>query len=625
LSTGERLGILAGEPMTELAGSLSLEMSSLAEQYAAGTLRPVDVIEEVLARIAARGDDGVWINLMPRDTLLSEARRVERRRTAGEPLPLYGLPFAVKDNIDVAGLPTTAACPAYATTPHAHAPVVARLIAAGAICLGKTNLDQFASGLVGVRSPYGIPRNPFDERYIVGGSSSGSAVAVAVGLASFALGTDTAGSGRVPAAFNNIVGLKPTRGVLSATGVVPACRSLDCVSVFALTVEDAARAADVARGYDESDPFSRREADDLRFAPGPRPPHFRFGVPGKDALEFHGDSGAAALYAQAVGHLQALGGTPVEIDFAPFRRAAALLYDGPFVAERLVTAARILAEHPEAIVPPVRAILEAATRIDGRAVFEGQHRLEALRRRAAAVLAGIDFLLVPTTPTIYRIDEIEAEPRKLNANLGAYVNFVNLLDLAAVAVPAGFRPNGLPAGVTLIGPAGRDAALAEFAASLHRATSTKMGATGHPLPPLAPPAEAPVTDAIEIAVVGAHLSGEPLNPQLTTLGGRLVRATRTAPVYRLYALPNTTPPKPGLVRTNGEGAAIEVEVWALSPAAFGGFVSRIPAPLAIGKLELEGGARVAGFLCEPIAVAGAEDISAHGGWRAFLKATAAQS
>ncbi len=396
--------------------------------------------------------------------------------------------------------------------------MVARLLAAGAICVGKTNLDQFATGLVGVRSPYGIPRNPFDARFIVGGSSSGSGLAVSAGLASFALGTDTAGSGRVPAAFTNIVGLKPTRGVLSATGVVPACRSLDCVSVFALTVEDAAGVAEVARGFDESDPFARPDANEIRFAPGPRPPRFRFGVPGKDALEFLGDSDAAALYGESVRRLESMGGTATEIDFGPFRRAGALLYDGPFVAERLVTAARILAENPEALVPPVRGIFEAATRIDARAVFEGQHRLLALRRRAAAVLAGVDFLLVPTTPTIFRIDEVEAEPRKLNAQLGAYVNFVNLLDLAALAVPSGFRSNGVPAGVTLIGPAGSDAALAAFGSELHRATSTTLGATGQPFPALPASPDPLPADAISIAVVGAHLSGQPLNHQLTTLG-----------------------------------------------------------------------------------------------------------
>jgi allophanate hydrolase len=610
------LGILPA--MLETPSSLSLDIPTLAERYTAGTLRPVDVVEIVLGRVAERGNDGVWITLMPRDALIAEARKIERRRAAGEALPLYGLPFGVKDNIDVAGLPTTVACPPFAATPSSHAPVVARLLAAGAICVGKTNLDQFATGLVGVRSPYGIPANPFDARYIPGGSSSGSAVAVAAGLVSFSLGTDTAGSGRVPAAFNNIVGLKPTRGLLSTTGVVPACRSLDCVSVFALTVEDATAVADVARGFDDADPFARPDADELRFAPGPRPPRFRFGVPGAEALDFLGDGGAAVLYLQALSQLERMGGARVEIDFGPFRRAGALLYDGPFVAERLVAAGRILAEDPEALVPPVRAIFEAATRIDGRSVFEAQHKLEGLRRRTAAELAGVDFLIVPTTPTIYRIEEVAAEPRKLNALLGAFTNFANLLDLSAIAVPAGFRDTGLPAGVTLLGPAGHDARLAAFAAPLHRATSRTLGATNHVLAdaPAGPPPTPPGT--LLIAVVGAHLSGEPLNHQLVDAGATFVRAARTAPRYRLHVVPGATPPKPGLVRTSGEGAAIEVEVWALQPAGFGRFVAQIPAPLAIGRLELDDGASVSGFLCESYAVAGAPDISAFGGWRAYL-------
>jgi allophanate hydrolase len=601
----------------------SLDSATLAGGYRDGKYEPADVVEEVFARIERRGVDGVWIALAPRERVISEARALARRRAAGERLPLYGLPFAVKDNIDVSGLPTTAACPAFAYRPQVHAPVVARLIAAGALPVGKTNLDQFATGLVGTRSPYGVPRNPFDPRYIPGGSSSGSGVAVAAGLVSFALGTDTAGSGRVPAAFTNIVGLKPSPGLLSTTGVVPACRSIDCVSVFALTVEDAARAADVARGYDDQDPYSRRAAETTPFAPPACPPRFTFGVPA-EALDFAGDDAARALYEAAQAHLLALGGTRVDVDFTPFRRAAALLYEGPFVAERLVTAGRLLSEQPEAIVPPVRAIFEAATRLEARAVFDAQAKLHLLRRRAQAILAGVDFMLLPTTPTIYRLDEIEAEPRKLNTILGTYTNFVNLLDLAAIAVPAGFRPTGdaragLPAGVTLIGPWGSDARLGSVASALHRTTVTTMGATGLPLPP-APTAGGTdvAADAIPIAVAGAHLSGQPLNHQLTDLGGRFLRATQTAPAYKLYALPRTTPPKPGIARVDEGGAPIAVEIWALSPAAFGTFVSKIPPPLCIGSLELADGSRVSGFLAEPHALAGAADITSFGGWRAYL-------
>jgi allophanate hydrolase len=598
----------------------SFDAATLAKAYRDGTRTPADVVDEAFARIAARGDDGVWVALAARDRVLDEARALEKRRAAGEVLPLYGLPFAVKDNIDVAGLPTTAACPAFAYRPAAHAHVVARLIAAGALVVGKTNLDQFATGLVGVRSPYGIPRNPFDDRYIVGGSSSGSAVSVAVGEVAFALGTDTAGSGRVPAAFNNIVGLKPSRGLLSTSGVVPACRSLDCVSVFALTVEDAVTVADVARGYDAEDPASRKEADAVRFQPGACPPRFRFGVPAAGALDFFGDTRAADVFKRALADLEAMGGQRIELDFAPFREAAGLLYDGPFVAERLEAAGATMAADPAALIDPVRQIMEGAARYDARAAFAAVHRLAALRRQAAARLAVVDFLVVPTTPTIYPIADVQADPLRLNALLGTYVNFVNLLDLAGIAVPLGLRADGLPAGATLIGPWGRDAALASFASELHRRTSRTMGATREPLPPSIEPAgTTPDEERLSIAVVGAHLSGEPLNHQLTEAGGRFVRAARTAPAYRLYALPNVSPAKPGMMRVQDRGASIELEVWSLSPAAFGRFVARVPAPLCIGTIELADGTRASGFLCEPSALMGATDISHFGGWRPFLR------
>ena len=597
----------------------SFDAAALAKAYRDGTRTPVDVVEEAFARIAARGDDGVWIALAARDRVLDDARALEKRRAAGEVLPLYGLPFAVKDNIDVAGLPTTAACPAFAYRPAAHAHVVARLIAAGALVVGKTNLDQFATGLVGVRSPYGIPRNPFDERYIVGGSSSGSAVSVAVGEVAFALGTDTAGSGRVPAAFNNIVGLKPSRGLLSTAGVVPACRSLDCVSVFALTVEDAAAVADVARGYDAEDPASRKEADGVRFQPGACPPRFRFGVPAGGALDFFGDTQAADVFRRALGDLEAMGGQRVDLDFAPFREAAGLLYDGPFVAERLEAAGATLATNPSALIEPVRQIIAEGARYDARGAFAAEHRLAALRRQAAARLAAVDLLVVPTTPTIFPIADVQADPRRLNALLGTYVNFVNLLDLAGIAVPLGLRADGLPAGATLIGPWGRDAALASFASELHRRTSRTMGATREPLPVAIEQVAAADEERLSIAVVGAHLSGEPLNHQLTDAGGRFVRTARTAPAYRLYALPNVSPAKPGMMRVQERGASIELEVWSLSPAAFGRFVARVPAPLCIGTIELADGTRASGFLCEPSALMGATDISHFGGWRGFLR------
>ncbi|MFL5306343.1 MAG: allophanate hydrolase, partial [Polyangia bacterium] len=550
----------------------------------------------------------------PLNAVITELRPGERAPVG----PLHGAAVAVKDNIDVAGLPTTAACPALATTPARHATVVARLIQAGALCVGKTNLDQLATGLTGVRSPYGIPRNLFDERYVVGGSSSGSAVAVAAGLVDFALGTDTAGSGRVPAAFNNIVGLKPSRGLFSTAGIVPACPSLDCVSIFSLTVEDALRVADIVRGADDADPFSRPEADGFAFTGGVRPPRFRFAVPASAALDFRGDAAAAAAFAHAVDRIRALGGEPIEIDFTPFREAGALVYEGAYVAERLLAGGELLARDPEALLSPVRTILTGARSVDARAAFETQRKVAQLRRTARRLLASVDFLLVPTTPTIPRIADVQADPLRLNAALGAFTTFVNPLDLAALAVPAGFRDDGLPSGVTLVGPWGSDARLAAFGSAIHRATSDRLGALDRTMPvETTPPAGVP-DGWIGIAVVGAHLSGEPLNHQLTDLGGRFVRAARTTAAYRLYALPNTTPPKPGLVRTTDGGGPIELEVWALSPAAFGTFVAKIPAPLAVGRIALDDGTAVSGFLCESYATDGATDITATGGWRRFL-------
>lgn len=595
----------------------SLDLAALATAYAAGAT-PVQIIREVYARIRARGEDHVWITLRPEDDVLAEAAALAARRSGGETLPLYGVPFAAKDNIDVAGLPTTAACPAFAYTPAADAEVVRRLRAAGALVIGKTNLDQFATGLVGVRSPYGAPSSVFDKNYISGGSSSGSAVATAAGLVSFALGTDTAGSGRVPAAFNNLVGWKPTKGLLSTTGLVPACRSLDCISVFALTCADAAQVAGVVSAFDPADAYSR--SGDVPVAGFGSAAPFRFGVPRADQLEFFGDREAAALYAASVQRLRALGGVAVEIDYAPFRDTADLLYSGPWVAERLAAITPFAQEHPEALHPVTAGIITAASRFSAVDTFRAFYRLEELRRAAAPTWDKIDVLLLPTTPTIYTHADLAAEPVLNNTRLGTYTNFVNLLDLCGVAVPAGFRADGLPLGVTLLSPAFTDTAVLTLGARLHAALGGKLGGTETPLAPCAFPAvpTAPAT-MIDLAVVGAHLSGQPLNHQLTSRGATLVGTTRTAADYRFYALANTTPPKPGLVREPGfAGPGVEVEVWRLSPAAFGAFTAEVPAPLAIGNLVLADGATVKGFVCEPAALAGSAEITSFGGWRAYL-------
>ena len=530
--------------------------------------------------------------------------------------PLAGLRFAVKDNIDVAGWPTTAACPEFAYDAATHATVVARLLAAGAVLVGKTNLDQFACGLNGTRSPYGAVPNAFDARYVSGGSSAGSARVVATGEVDFALGTDTAGSGRVPAGLNNIVGLKPSRGLISARGVVPAAQSVDCVSIFARTVELAARVLAVALGPDMLDPYSR----DLPLATAPLPMRPRVGVPA--TLEFFGDADSAAAFERSLAQLEALGATRVAIDYAPLAEIAALLYDSALVAERYAAVRDFFDAHEAAVIEPVRGILAQGRRYGAADLVDAQIRLRALAQRVAPMWRDIDVLVVPTAPTHVTIEAMRADPVAQNRNLGAYTNFVNLLDYAALSVPTCLRADGLPFGVTLIGPCGSDCQLAGLGQRLHHASGLTLGATGAAMPAAAAlpvPAFGNVP-TMRVAVVGAHLSGMPLNGQLTERGAVRLRETRSAPHYRLYALPGTVPPKPGMVRVPaGEGAALVVEVWEMPMAAYGSFVALIPAPLGIGTLTLEDGSSVQGFVCESLALEGAEDITHHGGWRRYIE------
>lgn len=590
----------------------ALDIAALTAAYAGGT-DPAEVIGGVYDAIAKAGERPVWISLVPRERSLARIADLKKRRTAGESLPLFGVPFAVKDNIDVAGVPTTAACPAFAYVPDRSATVVERLEAAGAIVIGKTNLDQFATGLNGTRSPYGIPSCVFDAEYVSGGSSSGSAVAVASGSVSFSLGTDTAGSGRVPAAFNNIVGLKPTKGWLSTFGVVPACRSLDCVSVFAGCVEDALTVAEIAGGFDPDDPFSRDCAQEAGFGAA-----FRFGVPaGK--LDFFGDAQAESLYWTAVARLEKLGGIRTTFDYAPFSEAASLLYAGPWVAERMAAIEGFAKAHTDDIHPVVRDIVFGAAQFDAVDAFKAQYRLAELARTTEAEWRKMDIMLLPTAGTIYKIAELLADPVRLNSNLGAYTNFVNLLDLSAVAIPAGFRANGLPFGVTLLARAFQDRAIAGLATRLHRTMEKPtIGATGHAVPPIGAPAATGVEHSIEIAVVGAHLSGQPLNYQLIERGARLVRAARSARGYSLYALNASTPARPGLIYDGAGKGGVELELWALPLASVGSFLAEVAPPLGIGTIVLEDGSRVKGFICEAHAAAGADDITGFGGWRAYL-------
>ncbi|MCC2637258.1 MAG: hypothetical protein K0Q68_977 [Moraxellaceae bacterium] len=581
---------------------------------------PRDLLRALQAQLDSR--DPAWISLTGTDALEQALQQLDLRLAAAKgdlaQLPLYGIPFAVKDNIDAAGLPTTCACPAFATTPAADATVVARLREAGAIVLGKTNLDQFATGLVGTRSPYGVVPNTFDAAYIGGGSSSGSASVVARGLVPFALGTDTAGSGRVPAGFNNLVGLKPSLGLLSTQGVVPACRTLDCVSIFALTVADADFLRELSEGFDDADPYSRPRSGGRSQLPA-QPV---FGIPA--APEWFGDELARQAWETTLSALADMGVTLKPIDFSVLHETAALLYDGPWVAERYAAIEDLLSTNPEALNPVVRRIIDRARSLGAVDAFRGEYRRATLARAATRLIAGVDALLVPTTPTIYTIAEVEQEPVLLNSRLGTWTNFVNLLDWCALALPAGQRHDGLPFGITLIAPAFHDVALADFGQRWQTARPWRMGATTR-LPAPIPLHRKPlmtIPGHITVAVVGAHLSGMPLNSQLSERGATLIDSTTTAPAYRLFALPGTVPPKPGLLRVKEGGAAIAIELWSMPVEHFGSFVGLIPAPLGIGTLETADGRLVKGFICEPWALDGARDITPFGGWRAFMASQA---
>ena len=599
---------------------VSETVAAIVAAHRAGQSSPAQTVARSYQRIRDHNDPAIFISLRDEKQALAEVEQLAARKDAAR-LPLYGVPVAVKDNIDVAGMPTTAACPAFSYSPSHDATAVARLRAAGAIMIGKTNLDQFATGLVGTRSPYGVPNNPLRGDLIPGGSSSGSAVAVSAGLVPLALGTDTAGSGRVPAMLNNIVGLKPSLGLVSTAGVVPACRTLDCVSVFALTVDDAMTALRAMAGPDGADPYSRdrRLAEMSTF-----PAKLRLGVPRQGQLIFFGDKASEKAYGEALVRWSALGATLVEFDLEPFYETARLLYEGPWVAERYLVIRNLLASSPESIHPVTREIIIAGQRLSAADTFAALYRLQALRKIAERGFASIDALVLPTAPTVYSTAQVLANPLELNSRLGTYTNFVNLLDLCGLALPAAIRPDDIPFGITLLAPAGQDARLAGIGRVFHADTGLKMGARSLPQPSLAAVPVGVNGDEIAIAVVGAHLSGMALNGELKALGGRLLEQARTAADYRLYAL-DTVPPKPGMLRVAaGTGASIELEVWALPTAAFGKFVAAVPPPLSIGTVRLADGRGVKGFIVEAADVDGAREISAFGGWRAFVAEAAAE-
>jgi allophanate hydrolase len=586
--------------MTELTRRSA---SAIAEAVNTGATTAVTVIEETIARLAYYDtvQPQIWISRAAPEDLLAAARAVDARLATGEVLPLAGVPFAAKDNLDVEGLETTAACPAFAYRPEASATVIRRLTAAGAVCIGKTNLDQFATGLNGTRSPYGSPRNAYNLAYVSGGSSSGSSVAVAAGLVAFALGTDTAGSGRVPAAFQHLIGFKPSKGRWSNRGLVPACRTLDCITVFTNDTADARLVDSVVAGFDAADPYSKPRAD--------RPVRRKtIGVPRRDQRVFFGDAESEYLYDRALKTLSGLADI-VEIDYAPLQEAALLLYAGPWVAERTAAMAGILAGDPGAIDPAVREVVEPGLTMSAVELFNGIYRLAELKRHADTLWESIDLLAFPTTGTTYRVAELKAAPIALNSAFGFYTNFVNLLDMAAVAVPAGVRANATGFGITLIGPADSDVALLD-------AADFYLSAADVPSPP--PLDLEGKMQTVKLAVVGAHLKDMPLHWQLTSREAKFIGAFETAPNYRLYAIANSVPPKPALAHSQ-DGAAIKVEIYELGVAEFGSFVVEVPAPLAIGTVTLADGSSVKGFVAEPRALTGAEDITQLGGWRAYIE------
>lgn len=590
---------------------LPFDIASLRAAYGNGAT-PEGVVREVYRRIADQGDGGIFIHLADENCALETARALP---TSPSPdMPLWGIPFAVKDNIDVAGMATTAACPAFSYRPVHDSQCVARLRRSGAIPLGKTNLDQFATGLVGVRSPFPPPLNALDPTIVPGGSSSGSAVAVACGLVSFALGTDTAGSGRVPAALNNVVGIKPSLGLVSGRGVVPACRTLDTVSVFALGVEDAWQVLQAMAAFDPSDAYARS----LPLHPlAPSAAGRRVGVPARRHRHFFGDSRQAASFEDSLAEIEALGCELVEIDFEPFFEVGRLLYDGPWVAERFTVVEALLRTMPDAIHPVTRQVIEMADGISAADAFRAIHRLAELKRDTAEAMSGTDMLCVPSIPTFCSLGDIARDPIAANARLGTYTQFVNLLDLCGVTVPMAPRSDGRPGSVTLLAPAGQDHVAGGLAAQLHAAAGVSCGATAWPVPLVNRHPPQAGGDEITIAVVGAHMTGLPLNHELTDRGGRLLRRDTTAPCYRLYALPGGPPHKPGLLRA-ADGAAIDLEIWAMPEGRMGGFMRNVPQPLAIGTLTLASGEEVKGFLCESNALDDALEITRHGGWRGYL-------
>ncbi|MEJ2143008.1 MAG: allophanate hydrolase [Gammaproteobacteria bacterium] len=597
---------------------MDLSISALHDAYRSGELTPEEVVEFILQSCEQYSEHNIWITLLTRQQIDNYLKQLENQTI--ESMPLYGVPFVIKDNIDLAGIPTTAACPYYEYIPGQNAFVVQQLLEAGAIPIGKTNMDQFATGLVGTRSPepWGACRNAFNKEYISGGSSSGSAVAVALGLASFSLGTDTAGSGRVPAAFNNLVGLKPSKGLLSTRGVIPACRSLDCVSIFALNADDANKVLEHTAVFDSDDDYARQNcfSNNHRHY-GTTKKRFRFAVPKPEQLNFFGNEETKKLFAESCKKLVQLGGEQVEIDFSPFLETARLLYEGPWVTERYVAIEELINSNPESLLPVINSIIGGGKQKMASDAFKALYQLQHYKRITDAILDTVDILVTPTAGTIYTVDEVNADPIQLNSNIGYYTNYMNLLDYSAVAVPAGFMKNGIPFGITLTAAAFEDRKLLSFAQLWQASCGYKMGNTSYDYCKPDKNISRVHQGFVDLVVCGAHLQGFPLNWQLTERGAEFIKSSYTSANYKLYALAEDGIKRPGMVRDSENGKKIIVEVWRLPVEQLGSFVNDITAPLGIGKVELESGEWLSGFICEPYVIESAVDISEHGGWSAY--------
>ena len=564
--------------------------------------------------------DPAWIHICTPAQLKKQFDQLEKQDI--QRLPLYGVPFAVKDNIDVEGWVTTAACPEYAYVASDTAEVVNRLQAAGAVLLGKTNLDQFATGLVGTRSPYGAVPNTFLTDYVSGGSSSGSASVVARGLVAFALGTDTAGSGRIPAGFNNLVGVKPTPSSLPMQGVLPACKSIDVVSILALTVSDGSQILKIMQSP------SSGEFVLLGIAPDLQPPwlqrlghRLKVGIPKNPGTDV--PLGYDAAYRQTLEFAEQLGWELIEIDMSILFETAQLLYEGPWVAERYIVVEELIQKRPGAIDRTVQKVISKAINYSAADTFNAQYKLKDLTVKANNIWKNVDMLLVPTAITCPTLKEVEAEPILKNSELGKYTNFVNLLGWSALALPGTFTERGLPFGVTFIARNGADAALLEEGLIWQKHTRLMLG---HELRQIKDEdldmhTHSNAEPFVRIAVVGAHLKGLPLHHQLIERDCRFVEKTQTSKHYKFFALTNSQPPKPGLVRSVGaQGAsAIEVEIYDMPTSKVGSFFQGISFPLGLGSVELENGTWVKGFVCDAGVVTDSLDITSHRGWRNFIQ------